>query len=148
MKRTHTWVGRAAGSALLLAVACQQSLPTAPSELTTGITIYEHANFGGTSAHIQTDLADLEDFGGPCEHDYSTTSPGGATSYHTVRNWGDCISSIRVAPGWQATIYRDDGFKGQSLETTTDVANLQLVTGSCDHDGLNDCISSIRVRQR
>jgi hypothetical protein len=47
---------------------------------------------------------------------------------------GDCISSIRIAPGWQATIYQDDGFKGHSVETT-DLANLQLVAGSCDHDG-------------
>ena len=148
MKGTRTWVGRAAGSALLLAIACQKSLPTAPSELTTGITIYEHADFGGTSAHIQTDVANLEDFTGPCEHDRYLTSPSGVTSSYTARNWADCISSIRVAPGWQATIYRDDDFKGQSLETSTDVANLQLVTGSCDHDGLNDCISSIRVRRR
>ena len=85
-----------------------------------------------------------EDFQGPCVHEtYS-----GSTGDTTVRNWGDCISSIRVAPGWHATIYRDDSFKGQSVETTSDLPNLQLVAGSCDKDGLNDCISSIRVRRQ
>jgi hypothetical protein len=29
-----------------------------------------------------------------------------------------------------------------------DVPNLQLVSGTCSHDGLNDCISSIRVRRQ
>jgi hypothetical protein len=58
------------------------------------------------------------------------------------------MSSIRVAPGWRATIYRDTGFDGQSLDISQDVPNLQLVPGTCSHDGLNDCISSIRVRQQ
>ena len=80
---------------MLLAVACQKSLPGAPSELTTGITVYEHANFAGTSAHIEADVENLEDFNGPCEHT-TTRADGGST---TALNWGDCISSIRVAPG-------------------------------------------------
>jgi len=42
-------------------------------------------------------------------------------------------------------VYRDDDFKGQSLSASQDVPNLQLVAGSCDHDGLNDCITSVRV---
>jgi hypothetical protein len=114
MKRTHAWVGRAAGSALLLAIACKQSLPTAPSELTTGITIYEHANFSGASAHIQTDLTDLEDFTGPCKHDYSTTSPGGATSYHT------CGIGEAAFPRFAWLL----AGKPPSIETTISKANL------------------------
>ena len=144
MGRHATWARGIAVAALLLVVACQKSLPTAPSELTTGITVYEHANFSGTSAHLVSDARNLEDFDGPCEH-MSTTGSGRPT---TVLNWGDCISSIRVAPGWQATLYRDDGYRGQSVEATGDLPNLQLVAGTCDHDGLNDCVSSIRVRQR
>ena len=144
MRQGLRWFRCAAGLAVLLAVACQKSLPGAPSELTTGITVYEHANFAGASAHIEADVNNLEDFKGPCEH---TTYSGDGTS-QTERNWGDCISSIRVAPGWRATIYRDDSFKGQSVETTADLPNLQLVAGSCDKDGLNDCISSIRVRRQ
>jgi hypothetical protein len=143
MRQGLRWFRCAAGLAVLLAVACQKSLPGAPSELTTGITVYEHANFAGTSAHIEADVENLEDFRGPCVH---TTSTG--TGSTTELNWGDCISSIRVAPGWRATIYRDDSFKGQSVETTSDLPNLQLVAGSCDKDGLNDCVSSIRVRRQ
>jgi hypothetical protein len=63
----HTHAGRAAvlGSVLLL-VACQKSLPTAPSEVTSGITIYEHANFLGQSALVTQSITDLKDFKGPC----------------------------------------------------------------------------------
>jgi peptidase inhibitor family I36 len=131
-----------AALSLSLVVACQQKLPTAPSDLATGIAIYEHANFQGRSSQVVRDISDLEDVSGPCEHESSGVN--GTTT--TSRNWDDCISSIRVAPGWRATVYRDTGYDGQSLEVTQDVPNLQLVPGSCSHDGLNDCISSIRVR--
>jgi hypothetical protein len=130
--------------AVMLVLGCQKSLPTAPSELSTGITVYEHANFHGESAHITSDTADLSDFKGPCEHESSDANGVSSTSY----DWNDCISSVRVAPGWRATIYRDDGYRDDMLEITADVANLQLVTGDCPHDGLNDCISSVRVSRR
>jgi hypothetical protein len=29
-----------------------------------------------------------------------------------------------------------------------DLPNLQLVPVTCEHDGLNDCLTSIRVRQQ
>jgi hypothetical protein len=132
-----------AGLSTSLVVACrQEKLPTAPSDLMTGIAIYEHANFQGRSSQVARDISDLKDVSGPCEHE--TSGDFGTTTY---RDWNDCISSIRVAPGWRATVYRDTGFDGQSLEVTQDVPNLQLVPGTCSHDGLNDCISSIRVRQ-
>jgi len=127
-----------AAAILLLIAACQDAgLPTAPSELRTGLVAYEHANFVGASAHITRSLTDLKDVKGPCEHD---DGDGNVT-----RDWNDCISSIRIAPGWRATVYRDGNLKGQSLEVAADVPNLQLVAGTCDHDGLNDCITSIRV---
>ena len=130
--------------ALMLVLGCQQSLPSAPSELTTGITLYEHANFQGESAHITSDTADLRDFKGPCEHESTDSNNVSSTSY----DWNDCISSVRVAPGWRATIYRDTGYRDDSLEITADVSNLQLVAGDCPRDGLNDCISSVRVSRR
>ena len=130
--------------ALLLALGCQKSLPSAPSELATGITVYEHANFQGESAHITADTSDLSDFKGPCEH--SDTDSDGVTS--TSRDWNDCISSVRVAPGWRATIYRGARYRDDALDITADIANLQLVSGDCPHDGLNDCISSVRVRKQ
>jgi len=62
-----------------------------------------------------------------------------------VHDWNDCVSSIRIAPGWRAIVFRDDDFSGQRLEVTANVPNLQLVAGSCGHDGLNDCITSITL---
>ena len=114
-------------------------LPFEPSDLTAGIVLFEHANFHGNSAHITGDIPDLRDFKGPCAHDDGS---GGVS-----RDWNDCVSSVRVAPGWRATLYKDDDFDDDSLDITDDVPNLQLVPGDCD-DGLNDCISSVRVRPR
>lgn len=94
-----------------------------------------------------SDVRNLTDCNGPCKHESTTFSPTGSFTVPTF-DWNDCMSSLKVAPGWRATIYRDEDFKGQSLEVTGDVPNLQLVPGSCDRDGLNDCITSIRVRQQ
>ena len=135
----------AAAAALLLLSGCKKDLPAAPSELTSGVTIYEHANFMGASALLTTDVRDLKDFNGPCIHQEFSGTPGGSTTYF---DWNDCVSSLKVAPGWHATVYRDDDFKGESLAATGEVPNLQLVRGSCDHDGLNDCITSIRIRRQ
>jgi hypothetical protein len=130
--------------ALTLVLGCQKSLPTAPAELATGITVYEHANFLGESAHITNDTADLGDFKGPCAHESSDANGVSSTSY----DWNDCISSVRVAPGWRATLYRGTGYHDDAIDISADVANLQLVTADCPHDGLNDCISSVRVSRR
>lgn len=121
---------------LTLFAGCEKSLPTAPAELTSGIVIYEHSNYMGASAHVTEDIKNLEDVQGPC---IKSESNG------TRNVWGDCISSIRVAPGWRATIYRDDGYDGDRLDVTQDVPNLQLVSGDCSKGGFNDCVSSIRV---
>jgi hypothetical protein len=115
------------------------TLPTAPSDLTSGITIYEHWNYQGQSAAVESDIANLGDYAGPCLD--------GSDPYDELAEylWDNCISSIRVAPGWRAIIYSREDFRGESLEIAADVPNLQLVRGSCDHDGLNDCITSIKV---
>lgn len=135
------WRTGAVAGAIVLLAACMDELPTAPDQVTTGITIYEDANYLGGSALVTRDISDLRNLNGPCE--WSVTTSSGTTS---GSNWNDCISSIRVAPGWRATVYRDDDYDGQSLELTEDAPNLQLVRGSCPHDGMNDCITSIRVR--
>jgi hypothetical protein len=128
-------------AALTLFAGCQKSLPTTPADLSSGIVIFEHANYMGASAHVTEDVKNLEDVKGPC---IKTESSGtGATSSKDV--WGDCISSIRVASGWRATIYRDDGYSGDRLDVTADVPNLQLVSGDCSKGGFNDCVSSIRL---
>ena len=46
---------------LALLSACETTLPSAPSDLTTGIVVYEHANYLGESAHITADIKDLKD---------------------------------------------------------------------------------------
>ena len=124
---------RCAVAALALLSGCETTLPSAPSELTTGIVVYEHANYLGESAHITMDIKDLKDIDrGPCKTEDAS-------------NWNDCISSVRVAPGTMATIYRDENFKGESVEVGVDIPNLQLAKGSCSHEGLNDCVTSIRI---
>ena len=82
---------------------------------------------------------------GTCEH-YESDAAGDG---RYVFDWNDCISSVKVAPGWRATLYRDDGFRDDSLEISADAPNLQLVTRhDCPHDGLNDCVTSVRVRRQ
>jgi hypothetical protein len=140
-RRARTRVrGAMAVAALALLAGCQKSLPTAPSDLTTGVIVYEHANYGGASAHITSDIKDLKTFKGPClEFD----SSGGTTTSSDV--WNDCISSVRVAPGWRVTLFRDDDFDGDRLEVSADIANLELSAGSCSKGGFNDCVTSIRL---
>jgi hypothetical protein len=123
-----------------LAHGCSPTeLPMAPTALTTGIILYEHANFLGNSAHLTADVADLRDFRGPCIQGDDASS----------RDWNDRVSSVRVAPGWRATLYRGAKFDDDALEITEDVANLQLVRQhDCDKGGLNDCVSSVRVRRQ
>lgn len=113
-----SWAGPlrlALALALLTASGCRESLPAGPSELATGIIVYEHANSQGESAHITSDTSDLRDFKGPCEH--SDTDSNGVSS--TSRDWNDCISSVRVAPGWRATIYRGTGYRNNGRRRST-----------------------------
>ena len=135
----------ALGAALTIASACQDELPAAPDQLADGIVIYEHAGFGGGSAHLASDVDDLSGFKGPCEH-YSSGGPGYPASYSY--DWNDCISSIKVSPGWRATVFVDFGFHEDWLDVTADVTDLGQVRGYCDDDTWNDCISSIRVRRQ
>jgi len=145
-ERTRAAKGRipVTGAIVLLALAlagCElRSLPTAPSELTSGLTIYLDANYLGESALVTHSLADLSDFKGPCMHSESS-----GTTDTTTFDWEDCVSAVRIAQGWRATLYRDRDFKGESVEVTGELPNLQLVAGGCNHDGMNDCVSSIKV---
>ena len=131
----------AAGATAVLVVSCDRAqLPVGPSELTSGIVIYEHADYAGASAHLTEDIGHLKDFEGPCQR---LESDGNFTT--TVNVWDDCISSVRVAPGWQAILYRDDDFDGDQLRVTQDIANLTLARGNCDKGGFNDCVTSIHL---
>ena len=125
-------------SLLVLAVlipGCSDPLEIlGPTPAGEGITIYLHADYAGPSQAINHDVSDLERVEGPCTH--------GAEG--EVPTWGDCMSSVRVEPGWSVTLYRDDDFKGRSVTLTADMPSLTLLPGPCD-GSFNDCVSSIRV---
>lgn len=136
---------RASGLVIAIALAAlshgcsPEELPMAPTPFNAGVILYEHANFLGNSAHLTADVPDLRDFRGPC---FKGDDASG-------RNWNDCVSSVRVAPGWRATLYRGADYHDDALEITQDIANLQLVREhDCDEGGLNDCVTSVRVRQQ
>jgi peptidase inhibitor family I36 len=123
--------------AVALAHACRDTLPAAPSELTAGIVIYEDANFLGKSALITADIRNLRDIDGPCRKDDGDS---------VTNSWDDCASSVRVAPGWRATLYEDPDFRGWAADVGEEnVSNYQLVRGPCARQAFNDCASSIRV---
>jgi hypothetical protein len=125
-----------AGSILLPACGGLATLgPTPDGE---GNVIFVHANYAGTSQALNVDVANLERVEGPC--DKNREEEGAPT-------WGDCVSSVRVHPGWSATLYRDHDFRGQGVTITSDTPSLHDLPGPCD-GSFNDCVSSIRVARQ
>ncbi len=121
-----------------LLAACESDLivlgPTPPDQ---GIVIYVHADFVGASQAVNVDVADLERTEGPCTSGAEGEEP----------TWDECVSSVRVLPGWSATLYRDEDFKGRSVTVTSDAPNLRGMPGPCD-GSFNDCVRSIRVARQ
>ncbi len=99
--------------------------------LTAGVRIYESYDFGGVSLQLTGDVADLKDYGESCDGETDSL----------FANWDDCVSSIRVAPGWKAVMYEDDDFKGDSLEVKSDVHDLG------DYH-MDNKVTSIQVRRQ
>jgi hypothetical protein len=129
----------AAGVVLALTVAaCSDSdfEILGPTPLDEGVIIYLHANFAGPSQQLNVDVRDLDRVEGPCSEGGEGETP----------SWRECISSIRVLPGWTATLFEDDDYEGESLTITADTPNLRDIPGPCD-ESFNDCIRSIRVRR-
>lgn len=122
--------------------------PTAPQSAPEGVTIFAYRLYVGESLTLDADVRDLSAvFGAPV---YECVRRDGAPmvpSPGETAQWGDCISSIKVSPGWRGTAYVDDGYRGASLELTEDIPDLRNVKGPC-REGFNDCISSIRVSRR
>ena len=117
---------------------CTQPLTSlGPTPAGEGATIYIHAGFAGTSQALNRDVADLAKVEGPCTRGEEGERP----------TWSDCMSSIRVEPGWAITLYRDDEFKGASVTLTADSPNLGTLPGPCD-GSFNDCVSSIRIAKQ
>jgi Peptidase inhibitor family I36 len=109
--------------------------PTPPDQ---GIVIYVHADFAGPAQALNVDVPDLGKVQGSC----SSGAEG------EVPTWADCISSVKVLPGWTATLYRDAKYKGASVTVTADTPNLRDLSGPCDRNSFNDCVSSIRVARQ
>ena len=124
-------------SAAVLAIAlagCGGDLqPLGPTPLDQGVVVYMNSGFRGTSQQVGDDVTDLGKAEGPCASDENGTG-----------TWNDCISSIRVLPGWSARLYGDKNFRGAVLEVTADIADLSKLRGDCS-GSYDDCISSIRV---
>jgi hypothetical protein len=118
-------------------MACGPDFPTAPVPEGEGIIIYRDINFLGSSQSLNRDVEDLNFLDGPCQIDFSTN----------VFRWDDCISSVRVNPGWTATLYEDPESRGGSFTITADSPNLTTVPGPC-RNNFNDCVSSIRISRR
>ena len=117
---------------------CGSDLTTlGPTPVDQGIVIYIHADFRGSSQGIVSDVHDLTKTEGPC-------STGGEGEKPT---WRECVSSVRVFPGWSAILYRDEDFKGRSVTITSDMPDLNTLPGPCD-DTFNDCVRSIRVTRQ
>jgi hypothetical protein len=106
--------------------------------------VYANPDFGGASAHITHGISDLADFVGPCRHSRDSADPDDLGA-HVYYDWDGCISSVRVAPGWRATLYRRAGYRGESLDVAVDMPYLDSVPGTCPRGGLDNCLSSVRV---
>ena len=99
-----------------------------------GIVIFVHADYAGSSQAVNVDVHDLTKTEGPCSSGAEGEAP----------TWRKCVSSVRVLPGWSATLYKDEDFKGRSITLTADTPNLRVLPGPCD-GSFNDCVRSIRI---
>jgi hypothetical protein len=102
-----------------------------------GIVIFVHAGYAGSSQAVNVDVHDLTKTEGPCSSGAEGEAP----------TWRKCVSSVRVFPGWSATFYKDEDFKGRSITLTADTPNLRDLPGPCD-GSFNDCVRSIRVTRQ
>ena len=122
---------------MLVLTGCDTTEPLGPTPVDEGVIVFIHSGFRGASQQLGADVSDLGKVEGPC---------GGSDS-ESSRTWNDCVSSVRVLPGWGATLYGDKDFRGASLVVTEDVTDLGLRPGSCS-GSYDDCISSVRVYRR
>ncbi len=129
---------------LMLLAGCSD--PTDPVP-TSGIIVFARADYGGPYRTFVDDVLDLkrvEDKPQPDAEDC-------ADKFFGQERWTDCISSIRVADGWQAVVYRHDTFRGDSLTVTFDIPDLSQIQLQSSPDearapwSWDDQISSIRV---
>ena len=124
--------------ALALAAGCSSIPSLGPTPADEGVVIFVNAAFAGPSQALNVDVPDLGKVRGACSSGAEGETP----------TWEDCVSSVKVLPGWTAILYRDSNYKGASVTVTADTPNLRDVTGPCSNDSFNDCVSSIRVSRK
>jgi hypothetical protein len=122
---------------LLLAGCGSEFITLGPTPADQGIVIFLHSDFRGPSQAINIDVRDLALTEGPCSSGTEGETP----------SWRECVSSIRVLPGWSAILYRDEDFKGRNVTVTSDTPNLRNMPGPCDGT-FNDCVRSIRMTRQ
>src|SRR5262245_66413049 len=93
--------------------------PTPPDQ---GIVIFVHADFAGSSQAMNVDVHDLTKTQGPCSSGAEGEEP----------TWKKCVSSVRVFPGWSATLYHGEDCKGRRLRRDGDQGNARNRPGQCD----------------
>jgi hypothetical protein len=120
---------------VLVAACASDVMPLGPTPAGEGVVIFLHAGFAGPSQALNLDVPDLSRVEGACSNGEEGETP----------SWSDCISSVKVMPGWTATLYRDKNYKGASVAVDADAPSLRDLPGPCDRDSFNDCVSSIRV---
>jgi hypothetical protein len=129
----RVFVGLAA--ALVCVSGCGEEIRAlGPTPAGEGIVIYMHADFSGPSQSLNLDVADLRKVEGSC-----TTGAEGETP-----TWSECVSSVRINPGWLAVLYHKANYQGENVKITSDAPNLRDLRGPCK-DTFNDCAVSIRV---
>ena len=121
--------------ALGVQIACGGN-PTEPSP-TSGVTVYQHPNYGGDSFMFVDDFPNFSRLEGPCV----TQNP---FSPILIPSWNMCVSSVKIAAGWQAIAYGLVNYSGVPLTITADISDLDDIEGPCSDDW-DDCIVSIRV---
>ncbi|MFG1795826.1 peptidase inhibitor family I36 protein [Nocardia sp. NPDC049149] len=89
------------------------------TQATSAVQLFTHANYSGGTMSLDVGAYNLEQESDP------------------DKVGDDTISSVKVASGYQVTVYTDADFQGQSTTFTTDTAYIG--------DDLNDKISSLQV---
>lgn len=129
--------------ALMVLAGCG-SAPTEPTPAQ-GVTIFARTSYDGPSQLLLEDVVDLKRLRDGPQPDGDECAP----KLLGPEQWTDCVSSIRVAAGWQATVYAHDSFRGDSLIVTSDIPDLrQIMSQGCPLSGWDDCISSMRVNRQ
>ena len=70
------------------------ALPTAPSNLTTGVAVYEHQDFMGLSAHLTEDVRNLQSYSLGCGQVIGDGNPDESDQL----DWNDCICLLYTSP--------------------------------------------------